>query len=180
MKKISVLQIAMCGVMAALVAIGTSIIRIPINATGGYVHLGDSLVYISGVLFGPIFGGLAAAIGSFIADMLGYPLYAVPTFIIKGLDAFVVGAIYMNTGAKSDNMRKKIVSYIIAFLAGGAVMVSGYCIFESYMYGFQTAVLAVIPNVMQAVIGGFLGLPLLIAIERTGMMKSFKNSLSSK
>lgn len=180
MKKISVFQIAMCGVMAALVAIGTSIIRVPINATGGYVHLGDSLVYISGVLFGPIFGGISAAIGSFIADMLGYPLYAVPTLIIKGIDAFVVGLIYMNTGAKSDNMNKKIVSYIVAFLLGGAVMVSGYCIFESYMYGFKTAILAVIPNIIQAVVGGFLGLPLLIAIEKTGMMKTFRKSFSLK
>ena len=180
MKKISVIQIAMCGVMAALVAIGTTIIRIPINPTGGYVHLGDSLVYISGVLFGPIFGGIAAALGSFIADMLGYPLYAVPTLIIKGLDAFAVGFIYMKTGAKSENMNAKIASYIGAFLVGGAIMVSGYLIFESYMYGFATALLAVIPNVIQAVVGGFLGLPLLIAVERTGMIKSIKNSLNSK
>lgn len=180
MKKISVMQIAICGVMAALVAIGTSIIRIPISVTGGYVHLGDSLVYISGVLLGPIFGGISAALGSFIADMLGYPLYAVPTLIIKGLDAFVVGLIYLNTGAKTENMTKKIISYIIAFLVGGAIMVSGYCIFESYMYGFETAVLAVVPNIIQAVVGGFLGLPLLIAIEKTGMMKTFKKSLISK
>ncbi|MGB3368766.1 MAG: ECF transporter S component [Acidaminobacteraceae bacterium] len=180
MKKISVSQIAMCGVMAALVAIGTSVIRVPINVTGGYVHLGDSLVYISGILFGPIFGGISAALGSFIADMLGYPLYAVPTFIIKGLDAFVVGAIYMKTGAKTNNMTKKIISYIVAFLAGGVVMVSGYYIFESYMYGFQTAILAVIPNVIQAVVGGLLGLPLFLAMERSGMMKTLKKSFVSK
>lgn len=180
MKKISVMQIAMCGVMAALVAIGTSVIRIPINVTGGYVHLGDSLVYISGILFGPVFGGVSAALGSFIADMLGYPLYAIPTLIIKGLDAFAVGAIYMKTGAKTEDMGRKVISYIASFLVGGAIMVGGYCIFESYMYGFQTAIFAIIPNAIQAIVGGFLGLPLLIAIERTGMMKSIKSSLASK
>lgn len=171
MKKVSINQIATCGVMAALVALGTSIIKIPVPSTGGYVHIGDSLVYIAGVLLGPIFGGISAAIGSMIADLIGYPLYAVPTFVIKGLDAWLVGMIYMQTGAKAAGLNKKIAYYVLSFIAGGAVMVTGYFLFETNLYGFEAAFAAVPPNILQAVAGGVLGIPLLLAIEKTGMIK---------
>ncbi len=38
--------------------------QIPTPATNGYVHLGDSLVLVSAWALGPVYGPLAAGIGS--------------------------------------------------------------------------------------------------------------------
>ena len=39
-------------------------IRIPTPGTGGYIHPGDAIVILSGVILGPAYGFLAAGIGS--------------------------------------------------------------------------------------------------------------------
>jgi uncharacterized membrane protein len=76
MKKLKTKQLAIAGLMAALTMIGTMIIQIP-TPTKGYLHLGDSLVYLSGILLGPLVGALAAGIGSTLADVFsGHGIYA--------------------------------------------------------------------------------------------------------
>lgn len=61
----------------------------------GYIHPGDALVILSGILLGPIFGGFAAGFGSMLADIFsGYIVYAIPTLIIKGCSAMIAGYTY--------------------------------------------------------------------------------------
>jgi len=43
----------------ALTCIATMIIKLPTPGTGGYVHLGDTFVILSGILLGPIYGAIA-------------------------------------------------------------------------------------------------------------------------
>lgn len=98
--KQKILKMVLTGMMTALVFIGTRFIQIPTPATGGYINLGDGFVLISGLLLGPIYGSLAAGIGSALADILsGYAAWAFPTFIIKGIMALIVGIFV----AKKDN-----------------------------------------------------------------------------
>lgn len=89
------LKLVYGGLMAALTFISTSILAFPIAFTNGYIHLGDGLVLSCGVVLGKKYGALAAGIGSALADIyLGYASWALPTFIIKALMAYVVGYIY--------------------------------------------------------------------------------------
>lgn len=44
------------GLLVALTCIATMIIQIPIPATQGYVNIGDSIVLISAIFFGPQVG----------------------------------------------------------------------------------------------------------------------------
>ena len=82
-------KIIISALFAALTFCATFVVKIP-TPTGGYVHLGDSIVLLSGWLLGPVFGTLAAALGSALSDLLGgYPTYILPTFIIKGLMALI-------------------------------------------------------------------------------------------
>ena len=70
------------------------IIQILIPATGGYINVGDVIIFTSAILFGPMVGALAGGIGSAVADILfGYPAFAPYTFVIKGLEGFVAGYI---------------------------------------------------------------------------------------
>ncbi|BEP29696.1 ECF transporter S component [Helicovermis profundi] len=169
--KFTTKKIVLAGVMAAMVTIGTMLIHVP-TPTKGYIHIGDSLVYLAGILLGPVLGSLAAGLGSMISDLLlGYAVYAVPTFIIKALDAFVVGYLYLKLSKNKTSVTEKSFSYIISFVAGGAVMVLGYLAFETFLYGFIPATAGVVSNTIQAIGGGILGYPLLIALEKTDLRK---------
>ena len=58
--------------LAAFTCIATMIIKIP-TPTFGYIHLGDGLVLLCGIILGPGIGALAAGIGSMFADIFsGY------------------------------------------------------------------------------------------------------------
>ena len=76
-------KIVLAALLAALTAVATMIIRIP-TPTQGYIHLGDGMVLICGILLGPGLGALAAGIGSMMADLIGGYMAWVPgTFAIK-------------------------------------------------------------------------------------------------
>ncbi len=78
--------------MTAFVFVTTSIIQIPIPFTGGYIHAGDMTIFVAGILLGPLYGGLAAGIGSALADLLGgYPQWVVYTLVIKTIMGAIIG-----------------------------------------------------------------------------------------
>ena len=80
-------KLVLAALLAALTAVATMIIRIP-TPTQGYIHLGDGMVLICGILLGPGLGALAAGIGSMMADLIGGYMAWVPgTFAIKALTA---------------------------------------------------------------------------------------------
>ncbi len=163
-------KIVLAGLMAALATVGTMVIQIPTG--GGYVHLGDSIVYLCGMLLGPVLGGTAAAIGSMLADLLsGYGQYAIPTFLIKGLDAMVVGFIYMSVMKNGTTTMSKAIRYIVSFIPGGLIMVFGYALTEYFFYGAGGVLGTFGPNFMQAFVGGALGLPLLLALDKANVQK---------
>lgn len=164
-------NIVVAGLMAALVTVGTMLIQIP-SGISGYVHLGDSMVYFAGIMFGPILGGLAAGLGSFLADMLsGYAVYAIPTFIIKALDAATIALIYKMISGKTESATRKMTAYVIAFLGGTMVMVSGYFLFETFMYGIEGAIVAIIPNFFQGTIGGVISIPFFLLFTKSNVLQ---------
>jgi len=163
-------KLVLAGLMGALALVGTMVIQIP--TAGGYIHLGDSIVYLCGILLGPFLGGAAAAVGSMLADVLsGYANYAVPTFLIKGLDAMVVGFIYMHVLKNAETVTSKAIRYVVAFIPGGLIMVGGYAITSYFFYGIGGAIGSFGPNFVQAFVGGALGLPLLMALEKANVKK---------
>ena len=86
--------IAITGVMTALVTIATLSFQIYIPATFGYFNIGESLVYITALLFGPYIGAFAGGVGSMMADLLtGYYIYAPWTLVNKGIEGYIVGFI---------------------------------------------------------------------------------------
>jgi len=166
MNKFNTKQLAGGGLMAALVIVGTMLIQIP-TPTKGYIHIGDSMVYLCGLLLGPWAGGLAAATGSLLADVFsGYGIYAPATFVIKGLDALIVAYIYKFIISGKNTIFMKSFAFIAAVLAGGIIMVSGYLAYETFLYGFAVAVLSIPANITQALGGAILALPLFLILNR--------------
>jgi uncharacterized membrane protein len=131
------LSISITAIFAALICVLTMIITIPIPATQGFINIGDAGVMIAGLLFGPIIGGLAGGIGSALADLfLGYTIYAPATLIIKGLEGFIVGAI-ANPKKNYEKLNRRD---ILAVVIGGLIMIFGYFIYETLIFGFPAAI----------------------------------------
>ena len=139
-------KLVFASLMAALICIATMVIKIPVPATGGYVNLGDGIIILAGVILGPVYGGLASAIGSGLADIFsGYMTYFLPTFIIKGLMG-----VYVGYAVKKATIRNVILAGIIAEI----IMVGGYFIAESVFLGYGLGALgAVFPNTIQGLSG---------------------------
>jgi uncharacterized membrane protein len=71
--------------LAALVAVATLVLRIPMPATEGYINVGDAVIVAGALLLGGWSAGLAGGIGSALADGLGgYAHWAPFTLFIKG------------------------------------------------------------------------------------------------
>lgn len=139
-------KLVFSALMASLICIATMMIKIPVPATGGYVNLGDGVIILAGVILGPLYGGLASAIGSGLADLIsGYMAYFVPTFIIKGLMGAYVGLMVKKSSVKN---------IILAGIVAEIIMVLGYFIAEAVFMGYGLGALgAVFPNTIQGVSG---------------------------
>lgn len=92
MSNTKTLKLVMSALLAAMTCVATMVIKIPITTTGGYINLGDCIVLLSGILLGSLYGGLAADIGSALADLFsGYVAFLPATFLIKGFMAVIMG-----------------------------------------------------------------------------------------
>ena len=88
-RKFSTYQIVFVAVMAALVCVVT-FFRFPL--LGSKVHFANAMCLLSGMLFGPMLGGLAAGLGSMLYDALfgGYDfINCLVTFVSKFLMAAI-------------------------------------------------------------------------------------------
>lgn len=124
MKKITVKQCAFVGVMAALVYAASAYLQIPIPTAIGStrLHMGNVMCLLSGLLLGPVSGGLAAGIGSMFFDLLNpaYIASAPFTFAFKFLMAWVCGMI-----AKGAD-KKALLRCIVAAVVGAVTYVVLY------------------------------------------------------
>jgi len=157
-KKNALIQISLTAITAALVTVGTLIIRIP-NPMGGYFNVGDVMIFVCALTFNPIIGGLAGGVGSAIADIIGFPVFAIPTLIIKGLEGFLASLI---------TNKKNVFRDALAVVVAGSEMIIGYFLVELYplQWGLGGALAEVPGNVAQIVIGGLLGVPIAFVLRR--------------
>ena len=163
MKDNTTKKIVFAAPLAALACVATMIIKIP-TPLGGYIHAGDAVVVLAGFLLGPVWGALAAGLGSGLADLIsGYVLYAPGTFVIKAVVALLAGWI-IGTKLIKNEFAKALVAGII----GGVVMVGGYMLYEAVFMGFGIGAAANIPmNCIQGAFGAVAGAALYIALSKT-------------
>lgn len=68
------------------------VFSIAVPATRGFFNIGETMVYITALFFGPVIGAFAGGVGSMAADIfLGYLHYAPATLIIKACEGGIVG-----------------------------------------------------------------------------------------
>ena len=150
MKRDSTFSVVLTALFAALVCVATMFIRIP-SPTSGYLNLGDGIVLLSAFLLGPVYGTLAAGIGSMLADVLsGYPAWAPGTLAVKALAALLAGAVFRRMGdARGLSLRAAL-----AGACGEAIMVLGYFAYSACFLGYGLGAAAEVPgNLAQGAAG---------------------------
>jgi uncharacterized membrane protein len=128
------------GCFAALVFVVTRFIQIPIPL--GYFNIGNCVI-LTGCLFFPApYGIAAAAIGSALADLLSYPVYTIPTLLIKTLMPIVF---YLIAGrsAKHRTGQTLLAAYICTLIP-----LFGYTLTGGILYGSIYTGLAQFPGLL--------------------------------
>ena len=151
----SAYDLAFIGVMAAIIYVVT-MFRIPVGQSK--IHLANAMCLLSGLLFGPVAGGLASGIGSALYDALagGYDIINVLiTFVSKMAMTVVCALIAGTTRSKSQGWR-----IIAGCIAGALTYVALYVlktwIFQQFVYHYaaevvtETVIAKAIPSLINA------------------------------
>ena len=121
--------LTMTGFMAALITIMTAYIcHIPVGMNGGYIHFGDSLIYLAAVLLPRPYALAAAAIGGGMADLLTAPIWAPATIIIKMLIVLP----FSNKSTKIVTPRNIFAAVLAYFISGLSYFLAEYILFGSW------------------------------------------------
>lgn len=84
--------LALTAVSTSLVCVATIAFSFYVPQTRGFFNIGETMVFTTAILFGPLIGAFAGGVGSMLADiLLGYPYYAPATLIIKASEGAIVG-----------------------------------------------------------------------------------------
>lgn len=171
-------KVVMTGLMMCLVTVATMFIKVPIPFTQGYIHLGDSMIYLSILILGRKNGTIAAGVGSMLGDILGgYAFWAPWTLAIKALMAFIMGTFIEHMANKGKiNIKTPGVCFIeiIGMILAGIEMVVGYYVAASVMYGnWATPLLSIPWNIGQFVAGIAIASIIASALCKTSAKKYF-------
>ena len=117
---------ATTGMLAALITLMTAYIcHVPVGINGGYIHLGDAIIYLAAAILPRPYALAAAAIGGGLADVLTAPMWAPATIVIKMLIVLP----FTNKGAGVINKRN-VAATLAAYLISGV----GYYVAERLMF----------------------------------------------
>lgn len=165
--KDNVRRITWAAMGAALVCMATSIFQFPIPL--GYAHLGNCMILLFGVYFDPWVGVFAGGIGSMLSDLLSYPQWAIPTLMIKSLMGLAVSLIAKKRG---EVARVRSLRTLIAVVTGIFIMILGYFLGGSLLYGSLITGAAQIPGLtVEGLVGILLFYVIAMALEGAGLTK---------
>lgn len=168
MKNKKLLKVITSAVFASLITGLTFFPKVPIPG-GGYIHLGDTVIYLAASFLPLPYAMTAAAIGGGLADLLaGYAAYAPFTLVAKALLTIAF-----------THKSKKILSKrnYIAPLAGIFVTSAVYFIADWVLYGIAGAVSGTIWNITQAVASMILYYIIATAFDKMQLKDKFTGKI---
>jgi uncharacterized membrane protein len=172
-RKNTPVTIALTGLMGALVLVGTYLnIPIPVLGDKTMIGLGNVFCILSGLLLGPVYGGAAAGIGSFLFDLVGGWASSAPfTLVSKFLMAFICGIIAYGGDKTAKSLKRLILAAVVGSLSYCALYL-GYSYVKELLLG--SAVQAInmkiatkaVATLTNAVIADAVSIPLFLAIRK--------------
>ena len=116
---------------AAAIAVMTAyMLHIPIP-TGGYIPLGDALIYLAACLLPLPYAAAAAAVGAGLADLLTAPMWVLPTLVIKA-----VLVLFFTSKGERLLCRRNLAAVVIAGLFSPTAYALAGCAMAGTMAAF--------------------------------------------
>ncbi len=131
MKNQKTRTMAITAMFTALITVMTAYFQIK-TVNSGYIHFGDSMIYLASCLLPAPYAVFAASVGGALADILsGAAVWAVPTAIIQAL-------------LRKKEKGTKIISpeTVVMAIVSGIITIAGYWLAEGIIFGFAAATVA--------------------------------------
>lgn len=169
MNNSKIFKMTLAAIFCAIIFLVTAFVPIKLPLfSQGYFNLGDCFILIAALSISGIWGGLAGGIGSALADLLlGFGIYAPATFFIKLLMG--ICAYYLFKALKGLNLKSDICLVLICAIAAELIMLVGYLLFETAIYGFPAAVANLLGNATQGICNIVCGTLLFTLIKKIGL-----------
>jgi uncharacterized membrane protein len=104
-------------------------------------------------------GAIAGGLGTAFSDALGYPQWMLASFLVHGFQGWLLGSLAW----RQIEWRRMLIAVVL----GGIVMVGGYFVATLLMgFGLVAANVDIPANIVQALVGGLVGVPLYLAVRR--------------
>lgn len=164
--KKSLLKITYTAIFTAIILLATSVIKFSTGLGEGYIHLGDSFVYLTACVLPFPYCLVAGALGGALADILsGYAIWAIPTMIIKMLNVIPFALVCRKY--KSSKILSK--QTVLMAVVSGIVTIAGYFVAECFLYSVASATLSLIGNTIQAVASGIIFVIIAKAVDKINL-----------
>lgn len=168
MRNQSVTKIVLAAIFISMVFVATYIgVPWPLS-TGGYMHLGTLVMLIIAIAFGKEYGALAGGIGMGLFDVLSpWVVWAPGTLVVRLVMGYVVGFVAYDN--KKEEQGTNVVRNVLAILAGMAVMIPGYYLYEAiFLTTFESALASIPGNLVQFTLGAFslIIVPVIIRVKK--------------
>lgn len=140
-------QNVLVAILTALTVTMSILVVIPVPGTHGLVTLCEVGIYISAILFGNPVGLIVGGASGFLIDIIsGYPVWCLFSLVIHGLQGFTVAYL-------SRNHKPELKTIIWPLLAGSIVMVVGYGLATSLLFGWAAGLASIPSNLVQVGFG---------------------------
>ena len=141
---------------AVLMGLNIAVSSFGIPVPGGHLYLCDTVICLAAIMLDPFAAFLVGGVGSFLGDLIFYPLPMFVSLVTHGLQAVVI-SVFSHYVLK----KRPVLSSIIGCVIGGIIMVVGYTIGKAYIYSTPEYAIIKLPyEIGQAALGIVFG-PLL-------------------
>jgi uncharacterized repeat protein (TIGR04002 family) len=164
--KKSLMKITYTAIFTTMIVLATSVLKFSTGLGEGYIHLGDSVIYLAACLLPFPYCLIAGALGGALADIIsGFAIWSIPTMIIKMLNVLPFALICKRY--KSNKILSKQTTLMT--IVSGIITILGYFITECILYSVASATLSLIGNTVQAVASGIIFIVIAKSLDKINL-----------
>ena len=151
---------------AMFMALNIALSSFSIPVPGGHLYLCDIAICTAAILLDPVAAFLVGGVGSFLGDLLFYPLPMFVSLATHGLQAVVI-SLFAHYVLK----KRPLAASTIGVTLGAIIMVIGYSLGRAFIYATPEYAWLKLPyEILQALLGAVFGLLLCF---RGGLRKRY-------
>lgn len=165
MKSSALRTLTLTGIFTALIFVFTAFIHIP--SYTGYVHIGDSFLYLAASILPLPYSLFAGAAGAVLSDTLtGFAIWAPGSLIIKSV------TVLFFTWKKPTFLSKR---NLLALLPAAAMCIGGYYLYEVVLFGnFVTPAYGALGNLAQAFFSSVVYVIVAVTLDKMKVKQNLK------